>query len=225
MSETLTQRVGRLIAGSFHTLVDAVENAAPESVMAQAVREIDTAIADVRADLGTVEAQRHLTSKRLAEESARHEALGEQAVFAVEQSREDLAQAALGRQLDIEAQLPVLESRLASLADDRTRLEGYVIALQAKRREMLDALEDYRKAMEQKASTTSTSTGTSRPGESVHERADRAGAAFDRIFQRNTGITGTRGAGANAAKLAELETLSRDNRVAERLAQLKAAKR
>jgi phage shock protein A len=66
MSETLTQRVGRLIAGGFHSLVDAVENAAPESVMAQAVREIDTAIADVRADLGTVEAQRHLTAKRLS---------------------------------------------------------------------------------------------------------------------------------------------------------------
>lgn len=225
MSETLTQRVGRLIAGSFHSLVDAVENAAPESVMAQAVREIDTAIADVRADLGTVEAQRHLTAKRLAEESARHETLGEQATFAVEQGREDLAQAALGRQIDIEAQLPVLESRLASLAEDRTRLEGYVVALQAKRREMLDALEDYRKAMEQKASATGTSTGNSRAGESVNDRAERAGAAFDRIFQRQTGLAGSRGADANAAQLRELETLSRDNRVAERLAQLKASKR
>lgn len=225
MSETLTQRVGRLIAGSFHSLVDAVENAAPESVMAQAVREIDTAIADVRADLGTVEAQRHLTAKRLAEESARHETLGEQAAFAVEQGREDLAQAALGRQIDIEAQLPVLESRLAALAEDRTRLEGYVVALQAKRREMLDALEDYRKAMEQKSSATGTSTGTSRAGESVNDRAERAGAAFDRIFQRQTGLAGTRGADASAAQLRELETLSRDNRVAERLAQLKASKR
>lgn len=225
MSETLTQRVGRLIAGGFHSMVDAVENAAPESVMAQAVREIDAAISDVRADLGTVEAQRHLTAKRLAEESARHETLGEQATLAVEQGREDLAQAALGRQIDIEAQLPVLESRLAALAEDRVRLEGYVTALQAKRREMLDALDDYRRAMEQKASATGTSTGTSRPGESVNERAERAGAAFDRIFQRQTGITGTLGGGTDAAKLAELETLSRDNRVAERLAQLKAGKR
>lgn len=225
MSETLTQRVGRLIAGSFHSLVDAVENAAPESVMAQAVREIDAAISDVRADLGTVEAQRHLTAKRLTEESARHETLGDQAALAIEQNREDLAQAALGRQIDIEAQLPILESRLAALAEDRTRLEGYVTALQAKRREMLDALEDYRRAMEQKASATGTSTGTSRAGEAVNERADRAGAAFDRIFQRQTGIAGTRGASTDAAQLAELETLSRDNRVAERLAQLKAGKR
>src|SRR5690606_18931341 len=131
MSETLTQRVGRLIAGSFHSLVDAVENAAPESVMAQAVREIDAAISDVRADLGTVEAQRHLTAKRLTEESARHETLGDQAALAIEQNREDLAQAALGRQIDIEAQLPVLEARSSALAEDRTRLAGLVMAPQA----------------------------------------------------------------------------------------------
>ena len=61
MSESLTSRVGRLIAGSFHSLVDAVENAAPESVMEQAIREIESAITDVRSDLGNVEAQRHLT--------------------------------------------------------------------------------------------------------------------------------------------------------------------
>lgn len=225
MSETLTQRVGRLIAGSFHSLVDAVEDAAPESVMAQAVREIESAISDVRADLGTVEAQRHLTAKRLAEESERHQTLGEQAAFAVEQGREDLAQAALGRQIDIEAQLPVLESRLAALAEDRTRLEGYISALQAKRREMNEALADYRKAMEQRASTTGTATGTSRPGESVHDRADRAGDAFDRVFQRHTGLSANRGGATDAAQLAELETLSRDNRVAERLARLKAGQR
>ena len=56
MSESLASRVGRIIAGGFHALVDAVENAAPESVMEQAIREIESAIADVRADLGKVEA-------------------------------------------------------------------------------------------------------------------------------------------------------------------------
>jgi hypothetical protein len=41
MSETLTSRVGRLIAGGFHSIIDAVENAGPESVIEQAIREID----------------------------------------------------------------------------------------------------------------------------------------------------------------------------------------
>ena len=64
MSESLSSRVGRIISGSFHALVDAVENAAPENVMEQAIREIETAIADVRVDLGKVEAQRHLSASR-----------------------------------------------------------------------------------------------------------------------------------------------------------------
>lgn len=221
MSESLTSRVGRIIAGSFHAIVDAVENAAPENVMEQAVREIESAIADVRADLGTVEAQRHLTAKRLAEDSSRHEQLAEQAALALDQGREDLASVAIERQIDIEAQIPVLEARLAELAEDKTRLEGYVTALLAKKREMREALADIRKAAEPRtAGATATGAASS---DSAQARAERATDAFDRIFQRQTGLAGNAGtAGKSAAQLAELEELTRRNRVQERLAQLKA---
>lgn len=219
MSETLTSRVGRLIAGSFHALVDAVENAAPENVMEQAIREIEAAIGDVRNDLGSVEAQRHLTAKRLAEESSRHEQLAEQAALAVGQGREDLASAAIERQIDIEAQLPVLEARLAELAEDKTRLEGYVAALQAKKREMREALADYRKSVERAAGDDSKATTDNR----AQDRAEHAAAAFERVFQRHTGLgPATSGSARSAAQLAELEELTRRNRVQERLAQLKA---
>ena len=33
MSETLSRRVGRLVSGGFHALIDAAENLAPEAVM------------------------------------------------------------------------------------------------------------------------------------------------------------------------------------------------
>jgi phage shock protein A len=42
MAETIGTRVGRIIAGSVHALIDAVENTAPDMVMEQAIREIDT---------------------------------------------------------------------------------------------------------------------------------------------------------------------------------------
>jgi phage shock protein A len=223
MSESLTSRVGRIIAGGFHTIVDAVERAGPESVMEQAIREIDTAIADVRSDLGSVEAQRHLTGKRLAEDSARLDTLGEQAREALAQQRDDLAGAAVERQIDIEAQLPILEARLTELAEQKTKLEGFITALQAKKREMRDALAEFRTARAQQSSPTGTATSSGRQGESVQARGDRAAEAFDRIFQRETGLRGTSGtADTTAAKLAELEELARRNRIAERLAQLKA---
>lgn len=225
MSESLTRRVGRLVAGSFNALVDAVENAAPESVMEQAIREIESAIADVRRDLGSVVAQHHLTAKRLNEDSTRHEQLGEQARLALQQGREDLATAAVERQVDLEAQIPVLEARLAELAAEETRMEGFVAALQAKRREMRDALDTYRKSRE--GAGPGTAPGSPGPaGSTGAARAERAGDAFDRIFERQTGLRGTTGTGSeDAARLAELEELARRHRVQERLARLKAGTR
>ncbi len=221
MSESLRQRVGRLVAGGFNALVDAVENAAPEAVMEQAIREIDTAVAEVRRELGQVEAQRHLTAKRLAEDGKRHDELTEQARLAMEKEREDLAEAAVSRQIDLEAQIPVLEARLADLADEKARLEGYVNALRAKKREMREALESYRSA--QRQSTQAGGSGrddTSTAGSG--DRAERAMAAFDRVFQRETGLSGTSGGSADdEARLSELEELSRKNRIQERLARLK----
>jgi len=222
MSESLKQRVGRLIAGGFNSLVDAVENAAPEAVMQQAIREIDTAADEVRKQLGVVEAQRHLTAKRLAEDGELHDRLGDQARIAMDEDREDLAEAAVSRQIDLEAQIPVLEGRLADLADEKTRLEGYINALVAKKREMRDALSSYQESRRQ-----ATLTGGNDPDHpespSADQRAERAMAAFDRVFQQQTGLSGTSGSStAEQARLTELEELSRKNRVQERLAKLKS---
>lgn len=222
MSESLRQRVGRLVAGGFNALVDAVENVAPETVMEQAIREIDTATAEVRKELGVVEAQRHLTAKRLAEDGRQHDELSDKAKLALKEGREDLAETAVSRQIDLEAQIPVLEARLADLADEKARLEGYINALRAKKREMRDALEDYRKSQQQAAQTGDTGPD-GQPGGGRESRAERATAAFDRVFQRQTGISGTSGSTADDdARLSELDDLARKNRIQERLAKLKS---
>ena len=39
MKESLIGRVGRIISGSFNSLIDVIENAAPETVMSEAVRK------------------------------------------------------------------------------------------------------------------------------------------------------------------------------------------
>lgn len=221
MSESLTTRVGRIIAGSFHAIVNAVENAAPEQVMEQAIREVDSAIAEVRADLGSVEAQRHLTAKRLGEDSARHDQLSEQAALAIRESREDLATAAIERQIDIEAQIPILESRLLELSEEKSRLEGYVTALLAKKREMRDALTEYHRLRERRMENPAP--GSSATKDNAQTRVERATDAFERVFQRQAGLNATSGTSVqNAARLAELEELARKHRIEERLAQLKA---
>ena len=65
MAESIASRVGRIVSGSVNALVSAVENAAPETVMAEAIQEIDRAIDEVRVELGRVLGEKHLASTRL----------------------------------------------------------------------------------------------------------------------------------------------------------------
>ena len=215
MTDNLKSRVSRLIAGSFHTLVDAVENTAPEMVMEQAIREVEAVVAEVRNQLGKVETQRHLAARRLAEDSRRHEELSEQSRMAISQGRDDLASAAVERQLDLEAQQPVLDARLADLAEQKKTLESYLTALQGKRREMESDLREYREVQ-----SRLNSEGPAAQGSDFQLRAERAGTAFARIYQRQTGIQITPQSRENASRLVELEDLTRRSRVAERLAQI-----
>jgi len=224
MKEAISTRVGRLIAGSVNALINAVEDAAPEMVMEQALREIDGATDDVRAELGKVLATRHLATKRLAEENQKHETLGDQIELAVAQNREDLAEAAIAKQFDIEAQIPVLESAITEAQTQQKELEGYVAALTARRRELEGELQQFRAAQKAAAAAQAAGGATAGSGPSPARRVSEAETAFSRVMQRAGGVPGSTPSGADAARLAELEALSRANRIQERLAQIKSKK-
>jgi phage shock protein A len=225
MADTLSARVGRIVSGSAHALVDAIEGAMPDAIIQQTLREIDKAVDDVRAELGKTIAGKHLANKRLTEQSSRHEELASQIELALAQGREDLARAAVEHQLDIEAQIPVLEATVAETAKREVELEGYVAALLAKRREMEEAFQSMMLARARGADEANAArendAGGSEP--SVARRVDNATGAFDRLMAKE----GAPALGSvdrdKDAKLAELEGLSRRNRVEERLAAIKAA--
>ena len=124
MSETLSRRVGRLVSGGFHALIDAAENLAPEAVMNESIREIERAVDEVRAELGKVLAQKHLAAKKMADESNRHEAIDANLQAAVAAGRDDLAEAGIAEQMDIEARLPVLENTIADCAAQEKNLKA-----------------------------------------------------------------------------------------------------
>jgi len=221
MRESLAGRVGRIITGSAHALVSAVENAAPEMVLEEIIREIDGAIDDVRTELGRQVAAKHLANTRLMEENRKHDDLMEQITTAVAHERDDLAEAGIARQLDIEAQIPVLERAIIEAGEKERELEGYVQALLAKKREMRDEL---KRLVAVRAERDAVATGGNTAGGSVTARVSKAESAFDRIMERQTGLPG-RGAtpdAQSAARLVELEELTRTNRIKERLAALKS---
>lgn len=220
MSETLSRRVGRLVSGGFHALIDAAENLAPEAVMNESIREIERAVDEVRAELGKVLAQKHLAAKKMADESNRHEAIDANLQAAVDAGRDDLAKAGIAEQMDIEARLPILENTIADCAAQEKELEGFIAALQAKKREMQQQLQDWR-AAQQSMSTGKTAGGNGSDLNRIARDAEKSGNAFDRVMGRQNSVHSSTDA-AQLAKLKELEDLSRNNRIAERLAALKA---
>lgn len=220
MSETLSRRVGRLVSGGFHALIDAAENLAPEAVMNESIREIERAVDEVRAELGKVLAQKHLAAKKMADESNRHEAIDANLQAAVDAGRDDLAEAGIAEQMDIEARLPILENTIADCAAQEKELEGFIAALQAKKREMQQQLQDWR-AAQQGMGTGKTAGGNGSDLNRIVRDAEKSGNAFDRVMGRQNSVHSSTDA-AQLAKLKELEDLSRNNRIAERLAALKA---
>jgi phage shock protein A len=218
MAETLATRVTRILAGSAHAFLDAVEGMAPEAMMRQAVREIDQVMSEVRTDLGKIEAAKHLITSQINKLNTENEQLAAHVENALASGEEDLARAGIERQTIIDDQTPVLQRSLAEQQDRARELEGYITALLAKRREMEEALQQYL------ASLTHAAGATSASGKVSHDaRVDDARSAFERVLARQTGVAGL-GATAtgDAQKLKELQDLARRNRIEERLAQLKA---
>jgi phage shock protein A len=229
MTDTIASRVTRVVGGSVHALLDAVENAAPEATMAQAIREVDQAIDEVRSELGRVEAVKHVATSGLNKLNTQKETLAEQTDIAIAKGDETLARAGIARQIDIDDQIPVLQRSLQDAIGRGRELEGYIAALMAKKREMESALQDFVVARAT-ASASSGANGPNGPNGAVGPsgatlgKAERAGSAFDRVLARETGIAGlVSPINADASKLRELQEMARAHRIDERLAALKAA--
>jgi phage shock protein A len=221
MADSLRQRVSRVIAGGAHALLDKIEDAAPAAIMEQSVREVEAIADEVRAELGRVVANRHLAQQQHLNLNKEHEQLGQSITQALDTGRDDLAKPAISRQIDIEAQLPVLESSLGDLSVQEKELTGFVDALMGKKREMQTAIRDFEKSRE--AADTAALRGASAAG-NMGAKLNAAQSAFDRTYQRQTGLDAA-GRGATleqAAKLKELGDLVRENKINERLAALKA---
>jgi len=221
MSESLASRVKRLVSGSANMIVTAVESLAPEMVMEEAIREVDSAIDDVRAELGQVMTRQYHATRRLAGENKKHEELSENIKVALNEGREDLAEAGVGKLLDIEAQIPVLEAAIGETRDAQSELEGYVAALRGRKAEMKEELREFR-ASQKDAAASNGGDGSGPKGSDTERRVEKASEAFDRAMEIGGGIAGGDVPDRETAAMnAELEQLARKNRINERLARFK----
>ncbi len=222
MKEKLISRVSRIISGSVHSFVDSLENTAPESVLSEAILEIESATDDVRNKLGQIVAKSYLASSKLTEENKKHKDLRGKIEFAIKEKRDDLAETAIARQLDIETQIPILELSVNDCKNQEKELESYINALQAKKREMQEELILFRNIAQKDGNLIKTELSPEIHG-SVESKVLKAESVFERVIENTTGsfrqnVIFER---KSAAQLAELEEITRKKKIQERLYKIK----
>ena len=112
MKNSLFSRISKIISANVNSILDGIENSNPTAVMGQAIDEIESAVDEVRDELAKVVATKHLANKQLIQKNNSLEQLAKNIETALSENREDLAQAAVAEQLDIEDKLPILEKTL-----------------------------------------------------------------------------------------------------------------
>jgi phage shock protein A len=219
MAESIFARVSRLLSATVEDTVDRMEQAGGDAVMREAIREADRAIDQVKAELQSTMARRLQATRQQKMLTERAEELTTKAKFALGQGREDLAEAALSRQVDFEAQAKDLDVVQQQARQAEQRLEDGRAALSARKRQMDDALQAY---LISRREAAVGGDGPARPDRSAEKKVDAAEQAFDRAMAGAGGVSFARADADTINRVAEIDGMQKSATVAERLAALKA---
>ena len=219
MAESIFARVSRLLSATVEDTVDRMEQAGGDAVMREAIREAERAIDQVKAELQSTMARRLQAARQQRMLTERAEELTTKAKFAIREGREDLAEAALSRQIDFEAQAKTLDAVQAQAREEEQRLEDGLAALGARKRQMEDALQAY---LISRREAARGGDGPTRPDRAAEKKLDAAEQAFDRAMTGTGGIGFTRADGDTINRVAEIDGMQKSATVAQRLAALKA---
>ena len=217
MAQSIFDRVSFLLAATVHDVVDRMERGGGDAVMREAIRDADRAIAQVKVELESAMARRLQAARHQKMLTERAEQLTEKAGLALGQGREDLAEAALSRQFDFEAQARELEAVQQQVREEERRLEEGLAALSARKRQMEDALQAWLIGR-----ATVGGDGPTPPARSAEKMVDAAEQSFGRAMAGEGGAGFPRTDADTINRLAQLDRLQKSAIIAERLAELKA---
>ena len=219
MAESIFARVSRLLSATVEDAVDRMEQAGGDAVMREAIREADRAIDQVKAELESTMARRLQAARQQKMLAERAEELTAKAKFSLGQGREDLAEAALSRQIDFEVQAKELASLQQRTREEEQRLEDGLAALSARKRQMEDALQAY---LISRREAAHGGDGPARPDRAAEKQVDAAERAFDRAMAGAGGVGFARADAETINRVAEIDVMQKSATVAQRLAALKA---
>ncbi len=221
MAESIFIRIKRLVSGSVEDLVDAMENSGAPTVMREAVRELDRILDEVKSERDQATASRLQAVRQQRMYKERLEGIAQKAQFAMDQGREDLAEAALHRQIDFEAQVRKLEEMEASFSEKERELEESVAALEMRKAHMEEELKHFEAARVEAGLDKQAAPDR---GTNVARRVERAEAAYNRAMNANGGIA-LKVDAQNTAKVAELDIIMKKSEIETRLEALRKQKK
>lgn len=218
MSESILRRVSRIINAKLEDAVDRMERSGSDSVMRESIREVDHVIEQVQSD------HEMATTRRL--QAVRHQktlhekisGLTDKAKYAVAEGREDLAEAALNRQLSFEEQAGKLDAVWTQATEDEARLGAGLEVLRARKQEMEEAMAAFLASQRDAAPSEDGATQAPR---GVERRVHRAEQAFDRAIANAGGDGFSRADGDTIRGVAEIDVMQKRATVTARLSALK----
>ena len=218
MAESVFLRVRRLLSAQIEDSVDSMERSNSDGTMREAIREVDRTIDEVRSTLEKAMGRRLHAARQQDMIRKKVEELTEKARFALKEGREDLAEGALSRQVELENQVATLEQVQSHARDEEAKLEESLTALRARKKQMEEALSAYTIA---RTEASMGGDGGFTNTREVERKVERAEAAFDRAMTGAGGTGFTRGDAQAINRVAEIDTLQKGATVAQRLAALK----
>lgn len=223
MSESIFVRVKRIVSGSIYDTVDAMERAGGASVMREAIREVERVVDDVKGERDQATASRLQAVRLQGLYKERLNTLQEKAEFAIDQGREDLAEAALHRQVEFEEQIEALAKSEKDAADKERQLEECLASLTVRLEQMAEELNAFEMA---RVSASAEVAGSVSQERQTERRVERAEAAFDRALSGAGGAMGlSRTNMEHAAKVGEIDAMQKSAVIAERMAALRERKK
>ncbi|PSJ57101.1 PspA/IM30 family protein [Pseudaminobacter soli (ex Li et al. 2025)] len=209
-SESISGRVSRLAAGLVTTVIDGLERKAPEAVAEQAIREIDRAADELKSGLAALMAERKRYTLQRNDLTAERDGLDQNIRIALQEDREDLARAGIGRQDDIDAQVASIDKLIHDVDVRIDEARGALSAAAAARRDAEERVKIARRARENKAGQEGLAIRHPAP----EDRIAAALASVERLTDLPAGK-------ARETHLAELEEFGRRRRIEDRLAALR----
>ncbi|WP_448953842.1 PspA/IM30 family protein [Labrys neptuniae] len=203
-NEGILARLGRVIAGVVNNAVDTAEASNPIAVAQQAVREIGKIAEEARAALGVAVAAGHRLKAKADDLDAEIRDLDGKIKTGLEKGREDLARAATGVQIDLEAQREALAKAIAENKAEIAEAEATLRSIASARADAAKRLEDAKRA-ERAVPAAAT------PSQRNDQRLADALAAVERV----TGVPVK--PAAAAAEVEELGRLQRQDAIEARL--------